>query len=437
MILTDDCLEKVFDYITLKDLCSVGQTCKRFHNVAGRYFADNYPAQTVLLTRDKGRTQECVQFIDGENVISGCDTNFARYAREFLISGGQNFYSDLDEFRYAASVVGENVKIIDFQCVEELTPEHDECIRKIVENVEKIGFACCFGEDGSYTDILKHCKNLRHLSIELTELNISFSTLEGLKWYNRSYPNFNNTSTEHLENFLKQNLHIKKLTTDVHSLQLLNLIEELGLRLCELGITLKDETDGDLKMLCVRLNDLHERGFIEKIRLSTDAYDGNIFRDNIDQIQQIRALHTITDDHGNFDDVAGFTVAFATLSNLKHLSVGFLTANDFDVLSQGLVNLERLHLGPNSLDDAVPFIRRSSKLGEIIIGSMCAGTKNFKTNINIKALNDEREMIPHVRKVIIYLLEREYLRLKWSQNVLNYGCIEIKREYGFFELSDS
>lgn len=436
MILTDDCLEKVFDYIALEDLCSVGQTCKRFHNVAGRYFTDKYPTQTVWLMWDKGRIQESVQFIDDNNVLSGCDTNFARYAREFLISGGQNFHNDFEEFRYAASVVGENVKVINFQSVEKLAPGHDEYVKKTVENVENIGFMCCFREDGSYADILKHCKNLINLSIELTDLNMSFSTLEGLQWYNRSYPNYDNTSTEHLKNFLKQNLHIKKLTTDVHSLQLLNLIEELGLKLCELGITLRDEKDDDLKVLCVRLNDLHERGFFKQIKLGTDNYDGNVFRDNIDQIQQIRALHTITDDRGNFDKLAGFTAAFATLSNLKQLSVGFLTADDFELLSQGLVNLERLHLETNSLDDAIPFIRRLSKLEEVIIGSTCHGTKNLKTKINIKALNDERQMIPHARKVTVYLLEREYLRLKWTQNELNYGYIEIKREQGFFESSD-
>lgn len=40
------CFE-LFDYLSLKDLHSMGQTCKRFNRIAGDYFKNNYSAAEI------------------------------------------------------------------------------------------------------------------------------------------------------------------------------------------------------------------------------------------------------------------------------------------------------------------------------------------------------------------------------------------------------
>lgn len=48
-----DCFDEVFEYLSLKDLHSVGQTCKFMQQVAGQYFRRNY-IKAEKFTNDDG-----------------------------------------------------------------------------------------------------------------------------------------------------------------------------------------------------------------------------------------------------------------------------------------------------------------------------------------------------------------------------------------------
>lgn len=50
--LTVDCFEEVFDYLSLKDLAAIGQTCKRMQRIAGHCFQQNFGA--AIVTFDGG-----------------------------------------------------------------------------------------------------------------------------------------------------------------------------------------------------------------------------------------------------------------------------------------------------------------------------------------------------------------------------------------------
>lgn len=51
--LNDDCCEEIFEYLSIKDLYSFGQTCKRMNRIAGIHFQRNYP-DAHIIGRPKG-----------------------------------------------------------------------------------------------------------------------------------------------------------------------------------------------------------------------------------------------------------------------------------------------------------------------------------------------------------------------------------------------
>lgn len=48
--LNPDCLDEIFDYLTMDDLYSFGRTCKLMQKIAGNYFKLNYLAATTYST---------------------------------------------------------------------------------------------------------------------------------------------------------------------------------------------------------------------------------------------------------------------------------------------------------------------------------------------------------------------------------------------------
>lgn len=50
--LTDGCYDEIFNYLSTKDLNSIGQTCKAMQNVAGKYFKRNFSGAQQYIRND-------------------------------------------------------------------------------------------------------------------------------------------------------------------------------------------------------------------------------------------------------------------------------------------------------------------------------------------------------------------------------------------------
>lgn len=48
-----DCFDEIFEYFSLEDLDSFGQTCKAMHKLTGEYFKRNYPHGKIQLKNYK------------------------------------------------------------------------------------------------------------------------------------------------------------------------------------------------------------------------------------------------------------------------------------------------------------------------------------------------------------------------------------------------
>lgn len=70
-----------------------------------------------------------------------------------------------------------------------------------------------------------------------------------------------------------------------------------------------------------------------------------------------------------------------------------------------------------------PFIRNSPKLKQIRIKD---AKVDFK-NVDLWALNEEREKILGAQKISIYVNEVVYLATKWTMKTIDFSLIELRR----------
>lgn len=47
MLLEDECYNKIFSYLTLRELITVSETCSKWKKLAGKYYAENFKAKGV------------------------------------------------------------------------------------------------------------------------------------------------------------------------------------------------------------------------------------------------------------------------------------------------------------------------------------------------------------------------------------------------------
>lgn len=58
-----DCFDEIFEYLSIKDLHSFGQTCRAMHKVAGEYFKRNHSAAEKFCHKDGTKYFKLCAFI--------------------------------------------------------------------------------------------------------------------------------------------------------------------------------------------------------------------------------------------------------------------------------------------------------------------------------------------------------------------------------------
>lgn len=106
---------------------------------------------------------------------------------------------------------------------------------------------------------------------------------------------------------------------------------------------------------------------------------------------------------------------------------------DLEILPNNLINLKYIRFASASIDDIMPFIRRSVDLKRISIYEFEAGV-HFNTDthvIDLLALNREREKLPDADKITLYVDERIYLETRWAIKETDLKFIRLRREAYF------
>lgn len=415
LLLNVDCFEVIFDFLSLKDLCSVGQTCIDLHRIAGEYFGRVYSSQSVYFCRTKNG--DIIEKVDG------LDTNFALYTQHLDFFNGNFGF-----FRYAAINANQKLKSIQFD-VKKCSPAHSKCIKNLLKTVENVTFFRCFENGQSFHHILRYCLNLRCLTVynwPITKYEWptrKYSTLECLELFGK-FDVFCERC-ESLMRFLQQNQQIKKISTSIEFTQVLRIIENADLKLDELGFVLNGIDKMIVKVLRECVNKMHGNGYFKELKMF--CYWGNYLVYYIDDVRNLQGLTTV--EIGYIDhyycDMNQVIMALVTLVNLKELRFFYcsITIDQAILLSEHLINLKKLHLGCNSFDVTIPFIRSLPQLKIIEVGE-----SGFSMNINIRKLNSERGSLSDAVKLTIHLPEGMFLVIKWTLKRVNYDWIQFKRD---------
>lgn len=397
-----DALELVFDYIGLRDLCSVGLTCKRLQQVAGHYFRLYYPAGAVKIFSEKGKIKE--------ELSSSCkESNLARYAKKIQISN-HNGENGMELFCYVAQLNNNKLKCIDFVCFD-FSRDQGQCLADTLKSVETIEFLGC---DGGIDHILRFCLNLKSLAV--TQSNIDFPQ--------QTYPTLEHLclDSDHFVDtkavlFVENNPQIKMFSSDPGFIgdvsDLLDFIEKAQMHLDYLQFHCEKLTKDEI----MRLNDLQARGHFRQLGIKYLAgMSRQLFR-NLKLLNNLDALEI----HGHI--VTKLFEKLREIPGLCKLELPKISHKDTEMLWKSLSNLDELSLWQCSHNSIVRVVRNLPKLKKLrISGSVKGGA------LNAERLNGDRMKLPTPRrKLTIYLNRLAFKKTRWASIDLDYEMVQIRR----------
>lgn len=412
-----DCLDELFDYLSMEDLCAIGRTCKRLHRAAGKYFAKYYPFE--MLSFIQNHNGEIIQR------VRSCETYFANYVRCILIS------DDINIFRYAATKTYRHLKKITFRGNNVFSEDHYSCLAEMnilaqVSTIE-IEFCTTSFRDSLLNRILQLCTNLKNL---ILVFSLPYEATANSNWKYQHCPTLERlemktcADPDLFEIFLRTNPHIKRLSMKYENIDsIFNTIQTSDMALDELELVVCNSEAN--RKICDKMIALNENGHVGKLKVTHRCNRQQLTNRPISfTFENIGCLVSLEVDCLNLSRCRYHDVTkLALLVDLKKLHFSFtcISLDDAEILSKALINLEELRLGRNSLFVAMPFARRLPKLRIVRVEKITG------LNFDLRALNNDRKQLPDAEVLKIYLKDDAYRQLRWTSIDLFLDLVEVRR----------
>lgn len=414
--LNSDCLDIVFDYLSLKDLHSFGLTCKMMQRIAGEYFLRVYKSSEKFSGNDGIYTVSCDNNdVLGERVQT---SGFNRY-----INYISHYYEHLEPLTYIQrrSEELQSIKHLYLVCLK-INMEKMAYLQKILPKMEILQMRQCTVDGDIYDTLLKYCCNLKQIYVQD---DLGYILDENANpWLLQDYPMLQHLQLtprysfkiHELRTFFERNRNLQSFSTSSRCLwENRHDLMDSCIQLDKLEILILDNYHRHLinmQSICRLLNEFFERGFYKRLYLYVKRVD----LQSSEHLTTLDALEMIS--IRQFSE----TYNLSSLINLKELEIndGINSAN-IEILATKLVNLERLSLKNVTASQILPFIRHSMQLYRIHV--------HLKDNtLNLIQLNDERVKLIGARKIVIYVPNNTFLATIWTCNgIINLNCIEMRR----------
>lgn len=424
-----DCIDKIFDYLSAKDLHLIGQTCRMMQTIAGKYFQLNYCAAEKFLRSDGVQTV----YSTHEGVCNDRTetTGFNKFT-QFL----SHYYEGHQELRYLKSHIGEfeAVNHLYLVCLQ-VDSVKIKYMHKLLPQLEIVQLRQCSIRGDLYDILLRYCKNMHRLYVHDDVEGII--NLRKNQWLRRNYPALVHVELSpryafkisDLRTFFELNSQIVSFTTNSHLLWAnRTTCMETNLKLNRLEIKhfgpdyhLYYEDEERLSSsICELLNQLHANGFYKRLHLHVNTIEQ---RNTID-LATIRGLDklTISNIEKSYDLV--------DLSNLEELNIyNCPSVSKMNQFANSVINIGRLHLCKATYEHLFVFVSRSPKLTTIKISAIDDVRVKTENIFNLMRLNQAREKLTDALKVVIYADDSIFLATKWAtQNGnMNLNFVEMRR----------
>ncbi|XP_055303090.1 uncharacterized protein LOC129568812 isoform X2 [Sitodiplosis mosellana] len=423
--LTIDCCDEIFEYLSLVDLNSLGQTCMAMQKVGGEYYRRNFQGAEKFL-QDDG-----IYTVYADDVTNKrTRTSVFNSATEFL----SYYYGEKQPLRYIDWHIDEftAVKHLYFVCIG-LDSQKMEHFQSFFPTLEVLQIRqCILWRDNFYEILLEQCKKLKRLYVQD---DLGYIIYNRGTWLLQNYPTLEHieltprgdAKINELQQFFVLNPQIRSFCTTSDCLFAnRNSLMEVDTKLNWLEIKhfianafhMRAE-EFNMNAFCNLLNQLHDRDFYKRLHF----FVPDVNEQFSDQLVSLHGLEKLTIDK--------FTNCYnlLQLKHLKELNIfGYANAGNFEILAKSLTNLERILIQEATYNDLLPFVRHSVNLKHMKIFAKEA--KQFKgETINLGKLNREREKLFGARKLIIYIEDNVFLATKRTARYgdINLNMIEMRR----------
>ncbi|XP_031633930.1 uncharacterized protein LOC116347479 [Contarinia nasturtii] len=420
-----DCFEEVFDYLSLKDLAAIGQTCKRMQQIAGHCFQLNYGAI-------QARFYECG--FDCKDVKIDCFSNliqsvYLRYKINYNIderdertdTGVKNAINNqtknfLTPFKHFTPIKEITIGEV------HLTMAWINEMEAILCKVESVTLeSVIIGGENELDAFIAACSHIKYLCL-CVETN-------GHQWMHRTYPTLEHIELDFFDweeiptliTFLELNTTIKEFSFDPeHFWSNRELLKKSNIKLDTLVIHL-DEHEVEFDLFCCLLNELFESGFYKKLHMF--FYRG--FWMDQECVNELALVKGIVKFYAGTNSYGYNIGALRNLEELRIFDCDIIT--DLKTLPQIFLKLKRIDLRHTSSDDILTFICHSKSLNKIKV-------RNYDEHgkiLDLFALNKERAKLVGAHKITIYVEEDVYLATKWAMKQTDFSLIEMKRSTSY------
>lgn len=412
-----DCWEHVFEYLALRDIHAMGQTCKRMHQVAGYYFREFCPDLLYVMKEKE------IRVLDHANILLTSD--FYQFMNDLLIR--DQLDGSLDAKTFAS------LKTLAFNALQMTEPQIELC-QNVLRNVENLSLLDCTSDAG---DICRHlaifCAKLKYLDLKNCHEHAVFKkifshhypTLERMKYETFTWNE--PQQIDELKVFLEEHTKLKHFECDDRFLWAnRNLLNRTDAQLDRLSIYLKTpKIAAEFDQFVDVLRQLYQHGFYRSIHISLDLwYDYDDYEHLITAISTLPTLEFL-----NIDVLESFN-SLSRLTNLTELRIGepsYVAAEfEMETTIKSLTKLQHLTIDLATIDNILPFMRYSKTLRTIKILDL----RNSHA-LNSFALNTERKKLENANKVVIHVKEHVYLHEKWQTRNLNLSHVKIERLLAF------
>lgn len=296
--MNDDCLLRLFRYISLVDLGSIKDTCRRLSELAD---------QTFKLRKYKSfKIDTTSMFADIWNL-----KHFGKLYNSLSFEGLYTRYATHDEiFQMIAKYANEHLKSISFTlCTDDcVTDESFKCLEKILKNVETIKLRW-FHSARHINLLLGYCKNLKDVRVEGEQMDLN-------------------------ADWCSENVNITSLK--IFGLSSLQILEDMCAKLPYLEC-LSCENVGDASNRIIHLSQLNHLK-----RLKIDASEvkiGEVLQNFVNKNALEYLSLTDADMNALFAQVLG---DFPKLTELHFENCGSFGWNELNILTKTLSHIKKL-----------------------------------------------------------------------------------------------
>lgn len=391
-----DCWENIFDYLPLKDVISMGNTCKRMQRMVGFYFREYYQNLKWQLCRDTITSQSNRKLCLGPE--------FFQYINTLYIDRTASIHS-FEQFSALKTII--------FTSVDVNSLKWDD-MKSVLANIENITIEFGNGADEFLSHVAVYCTQLKSLRIKRAfgESKIFFS----LHFVALEYLEFVGTNHTHLKTFLERHTNLRHFKC--YDFFLFAIQDVLLCTNIQLDLLTINTTQHPLNQIVDCTNALYERGFYKTLQCKLCA-------GHLDDAQQYGSIVSTFSSLTMIRTVTELDIDLTYLTNLRELHIFEWSGSDMEAIAKSLTKLERLSFCGSEIYCILPFIRHSAKLKSIKI-DYSEGIVN-QDDFDLFTLNEERKKLAEAQQILLCVPEPQYLITKWNARNSNLSHLRITR----------